>query len=121
MILDHVGIAVSNYEKSKQFYTRVLAPLGITAINEHDGWVGFGKNGKAEFWFGAGKETTYFSHVVFKAETKEAIELFYKIALEEGAVCNGKPKLRQDYYPGYYGVFVIDPDGHSIGAVIHNS
>lgn len=33
MVRNHVGIAISNYEKSKQFYSRVLAPLGITGIN----------------------------------------------------------------------------------------
>lgn len=121
MILDHVGISVSNYEKSKQFYTQVLMPLGITAITEHDGWIGFGKKGKPEFWFGPGKDTKYFSQVTFTAETKEAVDLFYKIALAEGAVCNGKPNLRHDYYPGYYGAFIIDLDGHNIGAVIHNS
>jgi len=121
MIFDHVGITVSDYAKSKQFYNRVLTPLGITAITEHNGWVGFGKKGKPEFWFGPGKDSTYFSHVVFMAETKEVVDLFYKIAIEEGAVCNGKPKLRQDYYSDYYGAFVIDPDGHNIGAVIHSS
>ncbi|KTD44659.1 VOC family protein [Legionella quateirensis] len=121
MILDHVGITVSNYEKSKQFYTRILAPLSIVPISEHDGWIAFGKNGKAEFWFGPGKDTKYFSHITFIAETKASVDLFYKIAIDEGAVCNGKPKLRHDYYPGYYGAFVIDPDGHYIGAVIHNS
>jgi catechol 2,3-dioxygenase-like lactoylglutathione lyase family enzyme len=121
MILDHVGIAVSNYEKAKQFYTRILAPLSIIPITEYDGWVGFGQNGKPEFWFGPGKDTKYFSHVAFIAETKAAVDLFYKIAIDEGAVCNGKPNLRQDYYPGYYGAFVIDPDGHYIGAVIHIS
>lgn len=121
MIIDHVGIAVSDYEQSKKFYTHVLAPLGITAIIEHNGWIGFGKEDKPEFWFGPGKETNHFMHVVFTAKTKEIVELFYKVAIEEGAVCNGKPKLRQDYYLGYYGAFVIDPDGNQIGAVIHSS
>ena len=50
MILDHVGIAVSNYDRSKQFYTRVLKPLDIMATAEHNGWVGFGKNGKNDFF-----------------------------------------------------------------------
>jgi len=121
MIIDHVGIAVSNYEKSKKFYTNILAPFGIKAIIEHDGWVGFGKNNKPEFWFGPGKDSKYFSHVAFMAETKEIVDIFYKIAIDEGAVCNGKPNIRQDYYLGYYSAFVIDPDGHHIGAVIHSS
>lgn len=57
MILDHVGITVSNYEKSRQFYTQVLMPLGITVITEHNEWIGFGKNNKPKFWFGPGEDT----------------------------------------------------------------
>ena len=121
MILDHVGITVSDYEKSKQFYTRILKPLGIIPIREHEGWMGFGTHDKPEFWFGPGKDTKYFSHVAFRAETKECVDIFYKTAIDEGALCNGEPKIRQDYYPGYYGAFVIDPDGHYIGAVVHGS
>lgn len=120
MIIDHMGISVSNFEKSKKFYTNVLLTLGITPITEHDGWIGFGKNSKPEFWFGPGKDTEYFAHIAFMAETKETVDIFYKKAIDEGAICNGKPKLRQDYYPNYYGAFVIDPDGHHIGVVIHN-
>ncbi len=120
MIVDHIGIAVSDYEKSKKFYTKILAPLGIVLLSEHEGWVGFGQSGKAEFWFGPGKDTNYFAHVAFGAKTKEAVDLFYKIAIDEGAVCNGKPKLRHDYYSHYYGAFVLDSDGHHIGAVIHD-
>ena len=119
MILDHVGITVSNYEQSKKFYTRVLAPLGISLITEHNNWVGLGKNNKAEFWFGLGKETKYFMHVAFVADTKEMVDNFYKIAIESGARCNGKPKHRKDYYAGYYGAFILDPDGHNIGALTH--
>lgn len=119
MIIDHIGITVSNYEKSRQFYTQILMPLGIIAITEHNGWVGFGQNGKPVFWFGPGKDVKYFSHIAFLAKTTTAVDLFYKTALAEGAICNGKPDLREDYYPGYYGAFVIDPDGHYIGVVIH--
>jgi catechol 2,3-dioxygenase-like lactoylglutathione lyase family enzyme len=120
MIVDHVGIAVSNNEKSKKFYLKILAPFGIELMTEHEGWVGFGKNNKPEFWIGPGKDTKYFMHVAFVADTKEIVDTFYKIAIEEGASCNGKPKTRNDYYPGYYGAFIIDYDGHNIGAVIHN-
>lgn len=119
MILDHVGITVSNYEKSKQFYTKILRPLDIELVSEYDGWAGFGKKGRAEFWFGPGKDKQHFSHVTFVAETKEVVDLFYCAAIKEGAKCNGKPKLRSDYYSGYYGAFVSDFDGNFIGAIFN--
>ena len=119
-MIDHVGIAVANYEKSKNFYLHILSPFGIEPITENDGWIGFGKNNKAEFWLGPGKETKYFMHVAFTADSKELVDTFYKISIEQGALCNGKPKIRDDYYSGYYGAFITDYDGHSIGAVHHH-
>jgi len=52
MIIDHIGMAISDYEKSKEFYLKALAPLGIQLVAEVQGWAGFGKKGKPEFWFG---------------------------------------------------------------------
>jgi len=34
-----------------------------------------------------------------------------------GGKCNGSPGLRPEYFPTYYGAFVLDPDGHNIEAV----
>lgn len=119
MIIDHVGMTVSDYEKSKKFYTLILAPLGIKPLTQHNDWIGFGKADKPEFWFGTGKKIQQFTHIAFKADKEEAVQEFYKIAIQEGATCNGKPKLRNDYYTNYYSAFIIDYDGHYIGAGHH--
>jgi catechol 2,3-dioxygenase-like lactoylglutathione lyase family enzyme len=37
MIIDHVGLAVGDYEKSKQFFSRALAPLGIELVMQIGG------------------------------------------------------------------------------------
>ena len=34
-------------------------------------------------------------------------------------IAAGKPGIRKDYHPNYYGAFVFDPDGHNIEAVCH--
>ena len=50
-MLDHVGFAVSDYERSKAFYEHALAPLGLTLIMEPAGQAaGFGTAGKPWFW-----------------------------------------------------------------------
>jgi catechol 2,3-dioxygenase-like lactoylglutathione lyase family enzyme len=52
--VDHVGFAVSNYDRSKAFYETALAPLGMTLIMEPAGAAaGFGKSGKPTFWIEA--------------------------------------------------------------------
>src|SRR5512133_1479683 len=51
MMLDHVGFAVSDYDRSKAFYEHALAPLGLTLIAEPAGQAaGFGTAGKPWFW-----------------------------------------------------------------------
>lgn len=33
-VVDHVGFAVADYGRSKAFYERALAPLGVTLLME---------------------------------------------------------------------------------------
>lgn len=119
MIIDHIGIAISDYERSKAFYSKVLAPLGIELVAEVQGWAGFGKNGKPEFWFGVHEKAQNPMHIAFSANNREEVNKFYEAAILAGAKDNGKPGVREIYHPNYYGAFVIDPDGHNIEAVCH--
>lgn len=121
MIIDHIGLSVSDYERSKDFYTKVLAPLGIGLIMEYGGWAGFGRHGKPEFWFGKGEAPQKPMHIAFSAEDTDVVDAFYKAALDAGAKDNGPPGIREIYHPHYYGAFVIDPDGHNIEAVCHTA
>ena len=119
MIIDHIGIAISDYDQSKEFYTKVLAPLDIKLVAEDQGWAGFGKNGKPDFWFGTDKKTQSPMHIAFIAESREKVNQFYEAAIAAGAKDNGKPGIRAIYHSDYYSAFVIDPDGHNIEAVCH--
>ena len=38
MIRDHIGLSVSDYERSKAFSTQALAPLEIGLVTEVQGW-----------------------------------------------------------------------------------
>ena len=37
------------------------------------------------------------------------------------AADNGAPGPRPIYHPGYYGAFVLDPDGNNVEAVCHQA
>ncbi len=119
MIIDHIGLAVSDFEKSKQFFSKALAPLGIEIVQEVQGWAGFGKSGKPEFWFGQLAYSHGPMHIAFIAENRAQVHAFYDAALQAGAKDNGAPGIREIYHPNYYGAFVIGPDGHNIEAVCH--
>jgi len=57
-------------------------------------------------------------HLAFQAADRAAVDRFYAAALAAGGKDHGKPGIRA-YHPGYYGAFVIDPDGNNIEAVFH--
>jgi len=125
-MLDHVGVSVMDYEKSKAFYARALAPLDYATAyeipREHTGGIGvcgFGAPGRPQFWIdGAGKPSPKL-HVAFAAKNRAAVDAFYEAALAAGGRDNGKPGPRPHYHEHYYGAFVLDPDGHNIEAVCH--
>lgn len=127
-MIDHTGINVSDPEKSRTFYTRALAPLGYAVLmeipKEHTGGrvvLGFGVAPKPDFWFSEGKPNEPRVHIAFSAASPKVVDDFYREALAAGGRDNGPPGPRPHYHPGYYGAFVLDPDGHNIEAVCHHA
>ena len=57
--------------------------------------------------------------MAFAASSRAEVDAFHAAALAAGGTDNGAPGLRPLYHPGYYGAFVLDPDGHNIEAVFH--
>lgn len=125
-MLDHIGLPVADYERSKAFYAAILEPLGIKLLMEkdlsdYDGPAGYGGFGveRPQFWIGTGVPFTGRLHVAFAAAGRAEVRAFYEAALKAGAKDNGPPGLRPHYHANYYGAFVIDPDGHNVEAVSH--
>ena len=48
------------------------------------------------------------------------VQAFHAAATAAGYADNGPPGERAVYHPGYYGAFVLDPDGHNIEVVNHH-
>ena len=87
-MIDHLGLAVSNMERSKTFYADALKPLGIVVVMEvtaeqtgADAHAGFGKGNKAFFWIGGGQKPKGGTHVAFAAPTRADVDAFYRAAL----------------------------------------
>ena len=125
-MLDHIGLTVSDIERSRVFYEQALAPLGIGLImsvtpEQTGGGTGhgFGSHGKPYFWIGDQHEPGGATHVAFAAENLAAVDAFHAAALAAGGRDNGAPGLRPHYHPNYYGAFVLDPDGFNVEAVSH--
>ena len=50
-------------------------------------------------------------HLAFPAPDDATVRAFHAAALAAGYEDHGGPGERADYHPGYYGAFVLDPDG----------
>ena len=126
-MFDHVGLTIRD-PKTRAFYERALAPLGVTVQMEYGGWAGLGRDGKPSFWIGTGAPS-YFGpgheaaksplHFAFSAKSRAEVDAFHAAALAAGGRDHGGPGLRPEYHERYYGAFVIDPDGNNDEAVFH--
>lgn len=120
-MLDHIGIRVSDYDRSKRFYLAALAPLGYKLLFEHPiSGAGFGRGGKPDFWIKQGTPSPGL-HVAFASDDRATVDAFHRAALAAKGRDNGPPGPRHEYHPAYYGAFVLDPDGHNIEAVCHKA
>ena len=125
-MIDHMGVVVSDFAKSKLFYTKALAPIGYTVLMElssqqtgRNDVAGFGAAPKPDFWIGSGNPNVPPVHMAFGVGKRSLVDAFYQAAIAAGGKDNGPPGLRPHYHPNYYGAFVLDPDGHNLEVVCH--
>lgn len=119
-MIDHVNIGVCDLAGSRRFYEEALAPLGIGFVMESPAGVGFSRQGRPRFWISA-RPAGGPVHVAFEAADSAMVDAFHAAALAAGGRDNGAPGPRPVYHPGYYGAFVLDPDGNNVEAVCHSS
>ncbi len=120
-MLDHVGLNVSDYDRSRAFYEQAPAPLGFSLLMEPIPRTGgFGPQGKPWFWITDQRRPVSENvHVAFTVQDRSTVDAFHTAALEAGGTDNGAPGIREIYHPTYYGAYVLDPDGNNIEAVCH--
>ncbi|MGY6270157.1 VOC family protein [Achromobacter denitrificans] len=118
-LIDHIQLVVRDLAASRRFYQAVFDALKVP----------MGGTGDDYFWAdelfvstadskAALGQLTGRHHLAFQAQDPAMVDAFHRAALAHGGKDNGAPGLR-DYHPGYYGAFVLDPDGNNIEAVFH--
>lgn len=126
-MIDHLSLGVNDLAAARAFYDAALKPLGMTRVMEFPGVCGYGPSKEAPvFWIGVPAGGRWANacpgnHVAFAAPTPAAVTAFHRAALRAGGRDNGKPGLRPQYHPNYFGAFVIDPSGHHVEAVCHKA
>jgi catechol 2,3-dioxygenase-like lactoylglutathione lyase family enzyme len=112
-LFDHVHLRVADVEASKRFYAGALGSLGLGITGEGEGWFS-----ADELFVSDDGPATSGLHVAFQAQDRETVDRFHAAAIEAGGRDNGAPGERSDH-PGYYGAYVLDPDGTNVEAVYH--
>src|SRR5688572_6187139 len=102
-MIDHSGVSVSDYARSKAFYQAALAPIGYVLLAEIPPSVtggievaGFGEQAtsKPDFWISGGEPNRPPVHLAFRVSTRALVDQFYKAGLEAGGTDNGGPGPR---------------------------
>jgi catechol 2,3-dioxygenase-like lactoylglutathione lyase family enzyme len=122
-MIDHIGLNVRDYDTSRAFYERALAPLGyrvVMALDESKA-AGFGQSDKPEFLVSEREPAGTGTHVAFTCADRGTVDAVYTAAIEAGGRDNGPPGLREHYHPTYYAAYVLDPDDNNIEAVCHRA
>ena len=121
-MFDHVKFGASDYEASKAFFLKALAPLGVVAVSEGKPSYGIEMSlpgAEASLCIFQTHEKPAHLHLAFAAGSRQQVEAFYRAVLDAGGKDNGPPGLRPQYSGKYFAAFVIGPDGHNIEAVYH--
>src|SRR5688500_2859062 len=112
-LLDHVHIRGADIAARKGFYGAVLEEVGRGWTFEGDGYFA-----DVELVVSADGPPTSGLHLAFQTPDRETVPRFREAGLAAGGRDNGAPGERH-YHPGYYGAYVLDPDGNNIEAVNH--
>ena len=116
--IDHLWIRVADVAASKRFY-ETIAPHARFRLNHDSAERAQFVGESGSFSVVAGTPTEHV-HVAFPAAENATVDAFHRAAIEAGYRDNGRPGERRVYHPGYYGAFVLDPDGNNIELVNHN-
>ena len=97
-MIAHVSIGVRDMAAARRFYDAALEPLGYACKSSGDDSTGYGDGGSS-FWLGLTEHPVPADprsglHICFGAETRAAVDAFYRAALAAGGRDNGAPGLR---------------------------
>jgi catechol 2,3-dioxygenase-like lactoylglutathione lyase family enzyme len=118
--IDHVWIRVADLAAAKRFYATIAPYAGIRLADETPERVRFtGADGSFSL-VDDGRPLTEHMHLAFPSDDDATVRAFHAAAVAAGYDDHGAPGERTVYHPGYYGAFVLDPDGHNVEVVNHN-
>jgi catechol 2,3-dioxygenase-like lactoylglutathione lyase family enzyme len=126
--IDHLDLVVGSLERSLSFYRELLRPLGWRWVHEVEGERGetihylFRRDGRASIGLRARQShsppahdryAVGIHHVAINGGSRRAVDRAARWAREHAVEIESGPQ-EYAYTPGYYAVFLHDPDGIKI-------
>ncbi len=118
--IDHLWLRVRDPQTSRRFYATIAPHAGLHLAHDTPHHV---QVSGPDFSFSLvcdERPLTEHVHLAFTADANATVQAFHAAALAAGYEDHGSPGERAVYHPGYYGAFVLDPDGHNVEVVNHN-
>ena len=115
----HLWIRVADVSAAARFYELIAPWSGHPLDHQRDGFAHFRGTDTSFSLVDDGPPTEHL-HLAFGADDNRAVQEFHRAAVEAGYRDNGPAGERAVYHAGYYGAFVLDPDGNNIEVVNHN-
>jgi catechol 2,3-dioxygenase-like lactoylglutathione lyase family enzyme len=118
-VIDHLWLRVRSVEETERFYSTIASVLDFELRDGSPEWMVGLRDDVASCSFVTGYPLTANVHLAFPAPDRATVDEFHRVALAAGYRDNGAPGERPQYHTGYYGAFVLDPDGNNVEAVYH--
>ena len=117
-VIDHLWIRVADVAAAQRFY-ETIAPYAGFRLRRAAAERAHFRGETGSFSVVAGTPTEHL-HMAFPAPDDATVDAFHRAATGAGYRDNGSPGERSVYHPGYYGAYVLDPDGNNVEVVNHN-
>ena len=118
--VDHLWIRVRDVQASRRFYATIAPHAGLRLTHDAPDRVQLSGPDCSFSLVQDERPLTEPLHIAFPAREDATVRAFHAAAIAAGYTDHGAPGERALYHPGYYGAFVLDPDGHNIEVVNHN-
>ena len=111
--IDHLWIVSTTFRR-RAFYATIAPYAGIALGDDEPARVQFVGPDYSFSLIDDERPLTEHVHLAFPAGDDATVRAFHAAALAGGYEDRGAPGERAAYHPGYYGAFVLDPDGHNV-------
>ncbi|MDO8213247.1 VOC family protein [Conexibacter sp. CPCC 206217] len=121
-VVDHLWVRVADLAASRRFYDAITPFARLQRVADEPTLVRYRRTGTGggSLTLVQGEQPTVDVHIAFSADDDATVQAFHEAIVAAGYRDDGAPGLRDHYSPGYYGAFVLDPDGNSVELVHHH-